>query len=208
MDLTDEQWERVEPLIPKAKSRPGERGRAAHPARDVLEAILWVLRTGAPWHDLPDRYPSYQTCHRRFQPWIARGTLRKILTVLYDDLRTRGGVNEVEAYVDGTYAPAKKGGSSSADAGPARRQRSWRLQTALVFLSPLASQMVRDTTSRSSTKSLTTRGSRRYRRRWKVERLFAWLKQFRRVVARWERKSQNDLGIVHLACIVILLRPF
>ena len=35
----------------------------------VLNGILWVLRTGAPWHDLPERYPSYQTCHRRFQQW-------------------------------------------------------------------------------------------------------------------------------------------
>jgi transposase len=47
---------------------------------------------------------------------------------------------------------------------------------------------------------------RRYRRRWKVERLFAWLKQFRRIVTRWERKSQNYLGFLLLGCIAILLR--
>jgi transposase len=50
------------------------------------------------------------------------------------------------------------------------------------------------------------RRMRRYRRRWKVERLFAWLKQFRRIVTRWERKAQNFLGFVQLGCLVILLR--
>jgi len=49
---------------------------------------------------------------------------------------------------------------------------------------------------------------RRYRRRWKVERLFAWLKQFRRIGTRWERKSQNYLGFLHLGCAAILLRHF
>ena len=48
----------------------------------------------------------------------------------------------------------------------------------------------------------------RYKRRWKVERLFAWLKKFRRVVTRWERKAENFLGFLHLGCIVILLRRF
>ena len=47
---------------------------------------------------------------------------------------------------------------------------------------------------------------RRYRRRWKVERLFAWLKQFRRIATRWERKAQNYLGFLLLGCAVILLR--
>jgi transposase len=49
---------------------------------------------------------------------------------------------------------------------------------------------------------------RRYKRRWKVERLFAWMKRFRRVATRWEVKSQNYLGFAQLACIIILLRQF
>jgi transposase len=47
---------------------------------------------------------------------------------------------------------------------------------------------------------------RRYRKRWKVERLFAWLKQFRRISTRWDRKAENFLGFLHLGCMVILLR--
>lgn len=49
---------------------------------------------------------------------------------------------------------------------------------------------------------------RRYRRRWKVERLFAWLHNFRRLVVRWERYPQNYLGFIHLACLLILLRRY
>ena len=47
-----------------------ERIGATHDPPDVLNGILWRLRTGAPWKDLPERYPTYQTCHRRFQKWI------------------------------------------------------------------------------------------------------------------------------------------
>jgi len=52
------------------------------------------------------------------------------------------------------------------------------------------------------------RSLRRYKRRWKVERLFAWLSQFRRIVVRYESKIENYLGFLHLACIKILLRYF
>jgi len=67
MDLTEEQWDFVEPLIPKPRRRLDGRGRPWRDPRDVLDGVLWILRTGAPWKDLPPRYPPYQTCHRRFQ---------------------------------------------------------------------------------------------------------------------------------------------
>lgn len=49
---------------------------------------------------------------------------------------------------------------------------------------------------------------RRYKRRWKVERLFAWLKRYRRINTRWDRKAENYLGFLHLGCIVLLVRHF
>jgi len=52
------------------------------------------------------------------------------------------------------------------------------------------------------------RALRRYKRRWKVERLFAWLKRFRRIGTRWESKSENYLGFLHLGCMMLLLRRF
>ena len=86
MDLTDEPWEVVKPSIPVPPRRAGGRGRPWRDPRAVLNGILWILRTGAPWKDMPDRYPSYQTCHRRFQDWIDSGTLEKVLYALAEDL--------------------------------------------------------------------------------------------------------------------------
>ena len=82
MDLTDEQWEILEPLIPDLPRRADGKGRPWRDPRDVLDGILWVLRTGAPWRDLPERYPPYQTCHRRFQRWNEQGVLDRVLRAL------------------------------------------------------------------------------------------------------------------------------
>jgi transposase len=70
------------PFLPKLTRRKDGRGRPWRENRAVLNGILWILRTGAPWADLPDRYPSCQTCHRRFQQWVRCGVLKDILSVL------------------------------------------------------------------------------------------------------------------------------
>jgi transposase len=70
--LTDAQWEKLEALLPKPrKSRKG--GRPWADNRMVFEGILWILRTGAPWADLPKRYPSPSTCWRRLKQWEEQG---------------------------------------------------------------------------------------------------------------------------------------
>jgi transposase len=94
-----------------------------------------VLRTGAPWAELPDRYPSYQTCHRRFQQWVRSGILKGVLEALAEDLHVRGRLDVHEAFIDGSFAPAKKGALRSEKRSEARGQRSWQWRTALVFLS-------------------------------------------------------------------------
>lgn len=153
MDLTDSQWEAIEAHFPREELRkPGRAGgRPWCPARDVLNGVLWVLRTGAPWKDMPSRYPSYQTCHRRLQRWTSSGVLPRILAGLRRDLCVRGGVEDVEGYIDGSYVPAKRGATSSASAVPAMRRRSWRLQTAMVFHSLSLLEEETDTIPRSPT---------------------------------------------------------
>ena len=153
MDLTEKQWLAVEPHFPKAeRSRPGAKGgRPWREPRDVLNGILWVLRTGAPWADMPRRYPPYQTCHRRFQRWVKMKLMPKILAVLYKDLRQRGGVEDVEGFIDGTYVSAKKGGPTLEDLVRARPPRSWRSQTAMVFHSLSLLQREADSTVCSPT---------------------------------------------------------
>ena len=84
-DLTDAQWALLDPLIPEPKRRRDGRGRPWKGRREVLNGILYILRTGAPWADLPERYPPYQTCHRRFQQWVRSGVMRGILEALAED---------------------------------------------------------------------------------------------------------------------------
>ncbi len=144
-DLTDAQWTLLDPLIPEPKRRKDGRGRPWRDRREVLNGILYILRTGAPWADLPERYPPYQTCHRRFQQWVRSGVMRGVLEALAEDLRLRGGFDLHEAFIDGTFAPAKRGAMASGKPSVARGPRSWQWQTALVFLSPFARKALRRT---------------------------------------------------------------
>jgi len=137
MDLTNEQWQRIVDFIPKPRARPGKSGRPPQEPREVINGILWILRTGAPWADLPERYPPKSTCHRRFQEWIESGVFAKILTALAQDLKERGGIDLSEGFIDGTFAPAKKGAMVWAKPKVAKEPRLWALQTLSVFLSPL-----------------------------------------------------------------------
>jgi transposase len=141
MDITNEQWQRIAKFIPKPKARPGKSGRPPQNPRDVLNGILWILRTGAQWSDLPDRYPPKSTCHRYFQQWNKSGVFAKILTALARDLKKRGGIDLSEGFIDGTFAPAKKGAMVWARPKGAKEPKLWALRTLSVFLSPLAQQV-------------------------------------------------------------------
>ena len=145
MDLTDDQWNKIKELIPDSPKREDGRGRPPRPPRDILNGILWIMRTGAPWKDLPPRYPPYQTCHRRFQKWVREGALERLLLMLAEDLYERGGIDIRECYIDGSFVPAKKGAFLSALRNAGKAPRSWQLQTLLVFLSPLISKAPRRT---------------------------------------------------------------
>jgi transposase len=108
-DLTDAQWDVLDDLIPQPITRTDGRGRPWKERRAVLNGVLWVLRTGAPWADVPERYPSYQTRHRRFQQWVRSGVMKGVLEALALDLKIRGALDVEEAFIDGSFAPAKKG---------------------------------------------------------------------------------------------------
>src|SRR6185503_13233492 len=70
--LHDDQWERIREHFPEAHIPDTRPGRKPVPTRAVLEAVLWILNTGAQWHLLPQCYPNYKTVHRRFQHWCQR----------------------------------------------------------------------------------------------------------------------------------------
>lgn len=133
-DLTDSQWALLDSLIPTPSRRKDGRGRPWKDRRAVLNGILWVLRTGAPWADLPDRYPPYQTCHRRLQQWVRSGILKGVFEALAVDLKVRGLLNVREAFIDGSFASAKKGALKSGRPSVVKEPKSWPWRTAMVCL--------------------------------------------------------------------------
>jgi transposase len=135
MDLSAAQWKVLEPLLQEYRREDG-RGRPWRDSREVLHGIFWILRTGAPWQDLPKRYPPYQTCHRRFQQWQRSGRLAAILRLLLQDLVDRGKIDLKEGPIDASFSEAKKGALELVQQSAAKGARSWQLQTAMVFLSP------------------------------------------------------------------------
>lgn len=142
-ELTDEQWAEVEPHIPRLQRRADRRGRPWRGDREIFNGVLWILRTGARWFDLPERYPPYQTCHRRYQTWVRSGALRKILEALAQDLHRRGKIDLSECFIDATFIGAKKGVPESVKHAVARGPRSWQWQTLMVFQSPSTLQVLR-----------------------------------------------------------------
>lgn len=142
-ELTDEQWAVIEPHLPELPRREDGRGRPWRENREVMNGILWILRSGARWQDLPGRFPPYQTCHRRFQQWVRGGTLRRVLEALAEDLRTRGDLDLSECFIDGTFVVAKKGGGELVRLSGAKARSSWWWQTFMVFLSPPTRRVLR-----------------------------------------------------------------
>ena len=82
-DMSDEEWQMVAPLLPELRPRPELRGRPLANTRAVLNGVLWVMYSGASWSTLPRKYPSYQTCHRRFKAWHESGVLGRVMQQLF-----------------------------------------------------------------------------------------------------------------------------
>ncbi len=102
-ELTDAQWARLAPLLPP--QRPAT-GRPAKDHRTILEGILWILRTGAPWRDLPERYGSWKTVSSRFYRWQQAGVWERILAALQQQADADGQLDWSLHFVDGTTVRA------------------------------------------------------------------------------------------------------
>jgi transposase len=82
MVLRDDQWERIAPLLP---GKPGDPGRSAADNRLFLEAVLWIVRVGAPWRDLPTGFGNWNSVFQRFRRWAKSGVFDRIFQVLSQD---------------------------------------------------------------------------------------------------------------------------
>lgn len=114
-ELSDEHWERIAPLLPAARPRIG---RPNHDHRTILNGVLWRLRTGAPWRDLPERYGKWQTVYSRFRRWREAGIWDRVLRRLQEEAAQEDTLDGSLAFLDASNVRAhqhaagarKKGG--------------------------------------------------------------------------------------------------
>jgi transposase len=113
-DVTDREWARLQPHLPLQRPRTG---RPAKDHRLILNALLWLAKTGAPWRDLPERFGPWQTVATRFYRWTRSGLWDRILAELRSIADARGGIDWEVHMIDGTNvrahrcAAGAKGGS-------------------------------------------------------------------------------------------------
>ena len=108
-ELTDNEWNRIADLLPAEFT--GKQGRPRKNNRVILNGIIWIARSGAPWRDLPERYGPWETVYSRFRKWIDDGILDNIFRVLkleaeLDELSIDASIVQAHQHSAG----AKKGG--------------------------------------------------------------------------------------------------
>ena len=102
--LLDEEWE----LIASEFPRPKPTGRPRRDARQIMDAILWILRTGSPWRDLPEEFGAWQSAWRLFDQWNSDGTLDAVLRKLQSAFVDIGEIDTELWCVDGTIVRAAR----------------------------------------------------------------------------------------------------
>ena len=148
--LSEKQWEKIEPLLPRLKSN----GRPWKNNRLVLEGILWVLRSGARWKDLPKEYPSPSTCWRRLRLWEEEDVWEKIWQSFIRQLDKRRKIQWDQCFIDSHFVKAKKGALKSISQGAVRVRSSWWWRTAKEYLWQFPSTWPAPTSKRMSKKRL------------------------------------------------------
>ena len=106
-------------------AQPSQGGRPPKDDRKVLEGILWILRSGARWQDLPEEFPSPSTCWRRLRDWEGQGVWLTIWRAFLAELNQHGQLDWGESFLDGSFASAKIGARKSEKPSGARARSGW-----------------------------------------------------------------------------------
>jgi hypothetical protein len=249
-DLTDEQWQAIEPYLPAAKST----GRPRTPLRRVFNAILYVVTTGCQWRLLPKTFPPFKTVFHIFQDWKRRhiwSALNDRLRALVREAEDRRSRPTVAILDSQTVRSSAHGGPVGYDAGKKTKGRKRFLLVdtlgmvlgaivqpanqperagAMALLEPLlpwfpwlrkiwvdggyTGEDFRRWVGRCRPnvdvevvkRSEKTTGFHLLKRRWIVERTFAWLMQHRRLVRDHERTESSATAWIYIAMIRVMLR--
>jgi len=103
-EVSDQQWDLLKVLLPLRKGP----GRPPADARKMVNGMLWILNTGAPWRDLPERYGPWRTVYDRFNLWSRDGTLDRMLTKLQVRLDAKGLIDWDLFCIDGSVVRASR----------------------------------------------------------------------------------------------------
>jgi len=259
--LTEQQWAFIQPLLPL----PARTGRPRANDRRTIEGILYILITGSRWQDLPRQYGTPTTVWRRLKRWSEEGVWERIWRAALSTLDQQGQLDWSMAFLDGSFAPAKKGGEKVGLTKKGKGTKwmlvidgnglplGFHLDSARLAEVRLAERTL-DTISVARRRSrprqrpeklvadrgydssafraaLRRRGiemcippKRRpanwrakrgrpvvarkddYRQRYKVERSFAWLGNFRRLLIRWDRHIVVYQGFFVCAIMYLCVR--
>jgi transposase len=112
-ELTDGEWALIEPLIPPAS----DTGRPRRPPREVLNGIFWMLRSGSPWRDIPERYGPWQSLYHHFNSWRRQGVIDRILEALQIRLDEEGHIDWDLWCVDGSSVRASRAAAGAGKKG-------------------------------------------------------------------------------------------
>ena len=113
-ELEDAEWELIRDLV---AHRPRGRGRQVEEPRRLLNGVFWILRTGAPWRDLPERYGAWQTVYHRFNRWRQQGVIDRMLERLQLQLDEQGYIDWELWCVDGSSVRAAKAAAGAGKRG-------------------------------------------------------------------------------------------
>lgn len=125
-EVTDKQWKFLRPLVAMARAKTGR--RRSHP-RKMLNGSMWILRTGAPWRDLPGRFGPWQTVYEYFSAWRSNGTFDKVLEALQIRLDREGKIDWDLWCIDGSNVRASRaaaGASKKVGAGTRKSPETTR----------------------------------------------------------------------------------
>ena len=120
--LTDEQWKLIADLFPTRD--PNSRGRPQRDRREIVDGIVWILRTGAPWRDLPEEFGPWATTWDLFDTWNSDGTLDAMLSRLRSHQVDAGELDDELWLIDGTIVRAARCASGGGKKGIRRNQRT------------------------------------------------------------------------------------